>query len=148
MKKALLLLVFTITTFSYSQVVDYVKKTDFKQVETNRWRITDKSINLNNGNNVMSNAFLTIGIPTEIYLNTDVDKLNSMIADVNEKAKGLVKNKYTYESKIVKISFLAESQQWYITIEYAAQNDYGSTKDGVINAYYDDKFNLIKINAF
>jgi hypothetical protein len=76
-------------------------------------------------------AIITISLSDNIYSTIDLKVIDKIILFSNEKSKLLVKNKYTYATKVLKLSYLTETNKWHLTIEYVAQNDFSATKDGL-----------------
>ena len=69
-----------------------------------------------------------------------------MLDIVNEKSISSTKNKYTYNAKIIKLSYISDSDTWHSTIEYTAQNDYGALKDGLNSATFEGSGTLVKFS--
>lgn len=144
MKKLLLFLLLASSTIYGQQVVE---KSDFKLNE-GRYRVIDKPSFIKNGDNKLSEVSVTVGLSQEIFEKIGIEKINSMINLANDKCMSKVKNKYTYVSKIMKLSSLkTESQEINMTVEFTAQNDYGATKDGLFAVYFDANGNFVSISS-
>jgi hypothetical protein len=146
MKKAILVIMLMISSLAFCQESILIKKEDFKLESDNRWRVKSKVFNLTNGNNKPDEAIITISCSEDIYSSIDLNKINKIILFSNERSKELVKNKYTYVTKVIKLSSMPNTNQWHLTIEYVAQNEYGATKDGLNSGNFNENGEVISFS--
>lgn len=146
MKKIIVALFLFTSSLVFSQQTVLIEKDDFKLESDKRWRVTSKICNLKNGDNKPSEAIITVSFSENMYSKIDINKINDILLFSNEKSKELVKNKYTYVTKIMKLSFLPDTNQWHLTIEFTAQNDYGAIKDGLNSGNFNESGELISFS--
>ena len=112
-----------------------LSSSDFK-LENGRMSVVQKTCLIKNGDNKNTEVIITVGCSEDKFKTMKIEKINEMFNMINEKSISATKNKYTYNAKIIKLSYLNDSGTWHSTIEYTAQNDYGATKDGLNSATF------------
>lgn len=125
---------------------NFLTSADFN-LDNGRMVVVRKNCQIKNGDNKNTEAIITVGCDVEKFKAITIEKINEMLNVINEKSISATKNKYTYNAKIIKLSYLNESDTWHSTIEYTAQNDYGATKDGLNSATFQGNGEFVKFST-
>lgn len=118
---------------------------DFK-LENGRMTAIQKPCLIKNGDNKFTEVIITVGCDEQKFKSMSIEKINEMLNIINDQSISATKNKYTYNAKIIKLSYMKDDT-WHSTIEYTAQNDYGATKDGLNSATFQGNGELIKFST-
>lgn len=172
MKKILSLICVAISTFGFSQEIattengkkvilnkngtyEFIKSnvakesllliSDFK-LENGRMTAIQKNCMIKNGDNKLADVIITVGCDEEKFKSIGIDNINKMLNIINNESISATKNKYTYNPKIIKLSYMKDDT-WHSTLEYTAQNDYGSTKDGLNSATFLGNGEFVKFST-
>lgn len=119
---------------------------DFK-LDNGRMVVVQKNCQIKNGDNKNTEVIITVGCKEDKFKTISIAKINEMLNIINDKSISATKNKYTYNAKIIKLSYLNDSDTWHSTIEYTAQNDYGATKDGLNSATFQGNGEFVKFST-
>lgn len=172
MKKILLIICVTMSYFGFSQEIattesgkkvilnkngtyEFIKTnvakesllliSDFK-LENGRMTAIQKNCLIKNGDNKLADVIITVGCDEEKFKSMSIENINGMLNIINDKSISATKNKYTYNPKIIKLSYMKDDT-WHSTIEYTAQNDYGATKDGLNSATFQGNGEFVKFST-
>jgi hypothetical protein len=72
------------------------------------------------------------------YSSMTTKDLNVMIGIANLRTSFNMKNKRTYVPRKIMLFFSEKTNEWVVTTEYVAQNDYGALKDGTSFTTFDE----------
>lgn len=155
MKKLIAILMFSISFVGMSQKITDLKETDFELFPKDGRLMTKLSSNLKIESLNGADEILLCGFELFIYdVNTELktfndlnlQKIRIMVFQANLETKYLMKNKYTYCPKKIKVGFF--HGKWLVDIKYIAQNDYGATKDDTNVVNFNKDFSLMNDTDF
>lgn len=135
-----------LATTESGKTVQLFKNGTYKYIETKKpesTKLKQADFKIENGNASIKNEIFVLDGDEKIvkikfsFFSTesnfkalDIDKLNEMISKANIKSMFQMKNRRTYVPKEMMVFYSDKSNEWVISTEYTAQNDYGATKDG------------------
>jgi len=135
-----------LATTESGKTVQLFKNGTYKYIENKKpesTKLKQADFKIENGNALIKNDIFVLDGDEKIvkikfsFFSTesnfkalDIDKLNEMITKANIKSMFQMKNRRTYVPKEMMVFYSDKSNEWVISTEYTAQNDYGATKDG------------------
>ena len=136
MKKLSTLLLLFIVSISFGQTKQkFFSQNDITYLETIA-TFKPKTFLLKNGLDEFIEVKIGMSSTKESLNKLTIEKLNMIIQEASIKTKYSLKNKSTYRPLKVFVAYL--DNEWTISINYTAQNDYGATKDGTSYIMFDD----------
>jgi hypothetical protein len=137
MKKLTIILFFFAFLISFSQTkTKFFSENDIMYIDSMATFKT-KTFLLKNGLDEFKEVKISMNSTKESLKNITIQKLNMIIQTANSKTKYTLKSKSTYSPLKIFVAFI--ENEWTVTIDYTAQNDYGATKDGKTITIFDDK---------
>jgi len=117
---------------------EFLIEKDIKTVKDSKFCM--ETLMLDNADEKKKPAKITIACDTALYRMSkmNADKLNKIITNANIQSMFAVKNRYTYESKSMVITYQRLTDKWEVDVEYVAQNDYGALKDGFMTSVFNN----------